>query len=160
MKHSLAAYLHDHLAGATFAVEMLEALQRAHPTEKVGATAKVLLTEIEADRAVLQNLIERVAGGTSPLKEAVSWLSEKASRLKLRRSSSSALGTFETVEALALGILGKEHLWRALAVAALDDPRIAGQDYPHLVQRAEAQHAIVDELRISLVRTALVESEE
>src|SRR5690242_19926577 len=112
MNDPLGTYLHDHLAGATFAVEMLEALQAGHPNEKIGAVARILLPEIQADRAVLQTLVDRVAGNSSSLKEAVSWLTEKASRLKLRRSSSSALGSFETIEALALGILGKEHLWR------------------------------------------------
>lgn len=160
MNDSLGTYLHDHLAGATFAVEMLEALQAAHSGEKTGAAAKVLLPEIEADRAVLQTLVERVAGASSSVKEAVSWLTEKAARLKLRRSSSGALGTFETVEALALGILGKEHLWRALAVVATNDPRVSGPDYSHLIQRAQAQHAVVDELRLGLVLTALIKSSE
>jgi hypothetical protein len=67
-----------------------------------------------------------------PLVEAAAWLGEKVSRVKLRRRAAGGLGTFEALEALALGILGKLALWRALAVIAAVDGRLGGMDFDHL----------------------------
>lgn len=150
MKDALATYLHDHLAGATFAVELLEALRDQHASEPVGELAAELLLEIEEDRGVLKMLAERVEGDRQTLKDAVSWLAERASRLKLRREEEGSLGTFESLEGLALGILGKESLWKALAVVAPQDQRLGGVDFENLAARARAQHAKVEAHRLRL----------
>lgn len=159
MKDSLATYLHDHLAGATFAVELLEALRDQHSTAPLGQFAADLLREVEGDRAVLQELADRLNAGSSTLKNAVSWLSEKASRLKLRRQAESDLGTFESLEALALGILGKEALWTTLNKLGDDHVGLRHLDYPQLIASARAQHAKVEAWRIACAVTALGSAE-
>jgi|GEM_PF-709621 len=153
MKDPLATYLHDHLAGATFAVELLEALSDQHSSAPLGNFARELLIEVEHDRAVLQRLAKELNGDTNILKEAVSWLSEKASRLKLRRQTHSSLGTFETLEALSLGIAGKEALWQTLACLAAQDPRIRQPDYAQLIRRAQEQRAKTEAQRIEAAVT-------
>jgi hypothetical protein len=155
MTEPLATYLHDHLAGAVVAINILEVLRDQHADNPLGQFATELLVEVEADRAVLQGLAERLGTGSSGLKEATAWLGEKVSRLKLRRRATGGLGTFETLEALALGILGKLALWRALALIAGADARLAGVDFDHLAARAQAQHARVEERRLEAARTAL-----
>jgi hypothetical protein len=75
--------------------------------------------------------------------------------LKLRRRAAGGLGTFEALEALALGILGKLALWRALAVSAAADARLRGVDFDHLAARAQAQHARVEERRLEAARVVL-----
>jgi hypothetical protein len=155
MSAPLATYLHDHLAGAVVAINLLEALRDRHAGEPLGQFAAELLTEVEADREVLQVLAERVGARSSALKEATAWLGEKVSRLKLRRRAAGGLGTFEALEALALGILGKLALWRAMALVAAADVRLHGVDFDHLAARAQAQHAQVEERRLEAARTAL-----
>jgi hypothetical protein len=155
MSDSLATYVRDHLAGAVLAINLLEALRDQHASEPLGQFAAGLLSEVEADRAVLQGLAERVGAGSSRLKEAAAWLGEKVSRVKLRRRAAGGLGTFEALEALALGILGKLALWRALGVMAVGDVRLAGIDFDHLAARAHAQHAQVEARRLDAARTAL-----
>ena len=155
MSDPLATYVHDHLAGAVVAIDLLEALRDQHSDEPLGQFAAGLLVEVEADRAVLQGLAERVSMGSSRLKEAAAWLGEKVSRLKLGRRAASGLGTFEALEALALGILGKLALWRALAMIATGDARLGGMDFDHLTARAQAQHAQVEERRLEAARKAL-----
>jgi hypothetical protein len=155
MSDPLATYLHDHLAGAVVAINLLEVLRDQHAGEPLGQFAAELLVEVAADRAVLQGLAERVGAGSSGLKEAAAWLGEKVSRLKLRRRAAGGLGTFEALEALALGILGKLALWRALAVIAAVDVRLGGMDFDHLAARAQAQHAQVEERRLEAARTTL-----
>jgi hypothetical protein len=150
MKNPLETYLHDHLAGATSALEALEALRDHAHGEVVTDTAADLITQIEKERGLLQQLAEAVGTSSNLLKEAVGWMAEKASRLKLRRETEAELGTFETLEALALGILGKEKLWAALAIAGRRDPRLRGHDYAELGKRAREQHARVEALRLDL----------
>jgi hypothetical protein len=155
MSDPLAIYLHDHLAGAVVAINLLERLRDQHAGEPLGQFAVELLAEVEADRAVLQGLADRVGAGSSGLKEVTGWLGEKVSRLKLRRRATGGLGTFEALEALALGILGKLALWRALAMVAAADARLGGVDVDHLAARAQAQHAQLEERRLEAARTAL-----
>ena len=119
MSDALATYLHDHFAGSNFAVELLEFLRDQHAGQRLGDAAAGILAEVEEDRKVLQGIIGRVGNGVPILKEASAWIGEKLSELKLRQG---AFGTFEALEGLALGILGKVALWRALADLAETDP--------------------------------------
>lgn len=155
MSDPLVTYVHDHLAGAVVAINLLEVLRDQHAGEPLGQFAAGLLIEVAADRAVLQGLAERVGARPSGLKEATAWLVEKVSRVKLQRRTAGGLGTFEALEALALGILGKLALWRALAVTAAVDARLGGMDFDPLAARAQAQHAQVEERRLEAARTAL-----
>ena len=106
----LATYLHDHLAGATAAIILLEALHDEHIGKPLSQFATELLAEVEADRAVLQELADRLGAGSSTLQKAAAWLGVKVSRLKLGRRVAGDLGTFEALETLGLGILGKQAL--------------------------------------------------
>ena len=100
-------------------------------------------------------MVSKEGGGPHGLKAASAGIAEKVSRLKLRRGGSDGLGTFETLEFLALGVLGKLALWEALALIALNDSRLSGVDFVHLVQRAKAQHARVEERRLEAAQIAL-----
>jgi hypothetical protein len=151
----LVTYLRDHLAGAAAAVELLERLRDHHAGNPLGQFAGEILAEIEADRAVLAELTDRVGRGSSVLKEATAWVGAKVSRLKLGQRGGDDLGTLETLEALALGILGKLALWRALVLVESSTPRLAGMDFGHLAARAEAQHDRVEERRLEAARLAL-----
>jgi len=151
MSDSLAVYLHDHLAGSSFAVELLEFLRDQHAGQRLGDSAAAILAEVEEDRKVLQEIIGRVGNHVPILKEASAWVGEKLSELKLRQG---AFGTFEAVEALALGIQGKLALWRALAIIAETDSRLRGVDFNQLAARAESQHSLAEELRLQAARAA------
>lgn len=152
----LVTYLRDHLAGAAAAVELLEALRDQHTGEPLGGFAAQILADVQSDRATLAGIAERVGGEPGVVKEATAWIAAKAARLKLGRQVAGALGTFEALETIALGILGKLSLWRALVLVAQSDPRLAGIDFGRLAARAEAQHDRVEERRLEAARAALV----
>ena len=85
-------------------------------------------------------------------------MGEKISRLKLSRQVGGELGTFEALEALALGILGKRSLWMALiTIAGLED-RIDTPDLEQLVTRSQSQYERVEERRLMAARAALFET--
>lgn len=155
MSDPLATYLEDHLAGASAAIDLLESLRDQHASEPLGPMAAGWLEEISEDRKTLLRLIDRVEHGPHVGKEAAAWLAEKVSRAKLGRVSKGDLGTFQALETLSLGILGKRALWRALAEAAPEDPRLTGLDYDGLIRGAESQFASVEEQRLEAGRRAL-----
>jgi hypothetical protein len=150
MKDALLVYLHDHLAGAQFGIELVEALTHDHSDNELGRAALAWEREIKADQAVLRDITNRLGASPGTFKEAISWIGEKVARIKLHRQNHSDLGTLETLETLALGIVGKEKLWRALETAAAGDSRLAGIDLMALGKRAREQHHSVEAHRVQL----------
>lgn len=154
MSEPLAIYLHDHMAGSKYAVELLESLRDHHSAAPLGAFAGVLLLEVEEDRQTLQKIIDKVGVSHSELKDAAAWLGEKVSRLRFWREKDEGLGAFEALETLGLGILGKASLWRALAVISQMDGRVKGTDFEALEGRARSQQARVEQYRLQMARNA------
>jgi len=155
MSDSLATYLHDHLAASNFAIELLGSLRDRSSGDDVGHVASALLPEIEADREQLRQIIDQIGKASADLKELAGWLTEKVSRFKLRHDS-GGLATYEAIETISLGILGKIALWRALAVVAERDDRLRGVDFEKLIARGETQHSLAEQTRLQLARTAFL----
>ncbi len=109
---SLGTYLHDHLAGAAYAIDLVEFMRDCHQDDDLGPFAAEILIEIKKDGDTLRGIAERVGASGSTLKEAASWVGEKISRFKLGHHGGNGLATFEALELLAIGILGKRAHWR------------------------------------------------
>lgn len=152
MSDPLGTYLHDHLAGAAHAINLVEFMRDRHEGGELGQFAAWLLVEIESDRTVLRQLAERAGAGGRTAKEMAGWLGEKVSRLKLRHNDNDGLGLFEALEFLEIGIHGKSELWRALAAVGPADPRLSGINFEHLTNRAEKQRAEVESRRLQIAR--------
>jgi hypothetical protein len=155
MSDPLATYLHDHLAGAKVAVDLLQAMRDRLKDKPLSDFAARLLTDVQADRDTLQRLAEKAGSGSSALKELTGWLAEKVTRLKLGQGSGEDFGTFEALEFLALGVRGKMSLWQALDVVAASNPRLSGYDFKQLAARAETQYQQVEQHRLKAAQTAL-----
>jgi hypothetical protein len=161
MTDPLGVYLHDHRAGATFALELLEQLVEEHSEEPLGAFAAKLRSEIGADVRVLEGIIARLGlEGAGPAKQVAVWIGEKASRVRLRRAAGRGLGTLLVLETLSLGVLGKLALWQALADLAPRDGSLHGIDFRRLADRARSQHARLEERRLDAARAVLDVNEE
>lgn len=148
----LATYLNDHLAGSMAALDLLEHLQATHPER--AQLLKNLYDDIDQDRKELVSIISRLGMSQSAIRQAASWLAEKFARLKMRLDDLSGgnLRLLESLDALALGIYGKESMWRALKVV----PAASGPDYDHFIARAKEQRGRVEGLRLDAAREALV----
>jgi hypothetical protein len=151
----LAIYLNDHLAGSMTGIELVRRATGEYDGTELGAFFAEIGAEIEQDRDALKAIM--ASNGIEPdrLKLAAAWAAEKAGRLKfngalLRRSPLTPLVELET---LAVGIHGKELLWRALRVEAPDDATAARLD--ELIARAERQHEAVERQRVEQGRQAL-----
>lgn len=159
MDDPLAIYLHDHLAGSSFAVELLEKLASEFAGTPSGEVARQLLEPVQSDRKTLEQLIERIGKANPDLYDALGWIAERVSRIKLNHDDPSGIGAFEAFETISLGILGKRALWQALQVHQNADPRVAGFDYPTLIARAEQQFQKANQYRVELIPAALSKQE-
>ncbi len=159
MPDALVTYLQDHLAGAKFAIKLLEDLSEQPADERIAKLARSLLVEVDADRNDLQRLAERISGesnASNAMKEAAAWVAQKFGGLKL--SLDDPVGRFEAIEALSLGVLGKLSLWDALATIRRADGRLGDLDLDKLAARARTQYQQLEELRLALAPEALVQT--
>ena len=145
----LSTYLHDHTAGAQHAVELFRALKEAHAGTPLGQAADELLQQVSEDLAVLKRVATNTGAQGFRIKELAGWTADKVSRLKLAPLG-NAFNTFEALEFLSLGILGKRALWRALRALAAGLPELHGTDFTALIARAEAQYAATEEMRLRI----------
>lgn len=149
----LETYLHDHLAGAALAIDLLKTLRERHQPEGLAVFATELLIDIQEDHEQLRELSSQIESHSAGFKEMIARVLEKLSRLKFHHPVKNDLGTFEALETLALGILGKEALWKALA--SVPDERLANLDFPKLISRARQQHERVERKRLQVAPLAL-----
>lgn len=153
----LAIYLNDHLAGATGGVELARRARSSNRGTKWGKALERICAEIEADRATLEEVMERLAVKRNPAKIAGAWAAEKLGRLKLngRVRGYSPLSRLLELEMLHIGITGKLELWKVLQQTL--DPKLPEVDFSALIERAESQRQAVESLRLDAAAEALAE---
>jgi hypothetical protein len=147
--HSLQTYIRDHTAGAQHAIQLFEALQKAHAGTAFGHFAAEQFHQIQEDLAILENLATDVGAGDFQVKELAGWLADKLSRLKLAPLE-KPFHAFEALEFLSLGILGKRALWRTLRSVSCNYPELDAVDLDHLLERAETQYEATEIMRIQM----------
>jgi hypothetical protein len=150
----LTSYLNDHLAGSVGALELLDRLIDTYQGKPLARFFRDLRDEIEADQETLKGLIASLDEKESAVRKAGAWIAEKFSRAKIQLSETreGEMGLFLALEGLALGIRGKQALWRALAAAAERNPDVRGLDYATLEKRAMEQHDRVEAKRLEIAR--------
>ena len=152
-RERLHTYLNDHLAGSVAAIELLDDLIEHHSEDRFGKIFRDLCDEIEADQETLRNLIRKLGAEESAVRKAGAWLAEKFSRVKIGDADDSA-ELLQVLEGLALGISGKQLLWRSLAATEANFPALQGSDFSELEKRAHDQFERVEGLRMQMVREA------
>jgi hypothetical protein len=136
-REALETYLNDHLAGATGGLELARRLADRYRDGQAGAFLDQLAREVEQDRDMLKEAMERLEIPENKIKQGMAWAGEKVSRLKPNDAflTPSRLSRLIELEAMALGVEGKLSLWRSLESAGVS----AGLDVPRLIERAVAQ---------------------
>ncbi len=150
-------YLNDHLAGSMLGSDLAEQIQKQSEGSPLAEIMSSISAQIDEDRQTLVDLMERMGTSKNPVKQATTWLAEKASRAKFTgiTSGEDELGTFMALEALTLGVEGKASLWRALIAVAERYPALGSVDLTGLLERAEAQHAALEDERVAAATLAL-----
>lgn len=152
----LGIYLNDHLAGAIAGTELAKRAAKKNQGSELGRFLTQLATEIEEDRASLEAIMARLGVKRNLPKDAAAWLSEKVGRLKLNGQlvGYSPLSKLVELEGLALGVNGKQALWKALKEVSSADQRIDGSEIDRLIERALSQAINLEERRIDVVGQA------
>jgi len=153
----LAMYLNDHLAGAVGALEILDSLAARTDTPELSRFAVELRAAIKEDYEELQALMSRAGVALSTSRRVAAWIGAKAAELKTYVDDplKGALGTFEQIEVVAVGIDGKRALWTALAAAAVGIPELQSIDYSRLTARANQQRLDIEGRRLQWAITVL-----
>jgi hypothetical protein len=154
MNNNLAAYLNDHLAGSVAAIELIDDLVNGSDDASLTQFLADLKRDIDSDQKVLEKLIDRIGEDESVVRKTAAWVSEKAARLKFKIAGDdfAGLGLVQALEMLALGIRGKELLWRSLATSNWLPLR--DLDLAKLEQRAVEQQHRVEEKRLAAAKSA------
>jgi hypothetical protein len=151
---ALPSYLNDHLAGAVAALELLAHLIATHKGQPLQEFFVDLRRDIEVDANVLRKLIGTMRTRESILRKTVAWIAAKfvSSKFATAGEEIGGLGLVQALETLALGIRGKQLLWRALA--ASDWPALQEVDLAQLEARAIEQQDRVEAKRLEAAREA------
>jgi hypothetical protein len=150
----LGVYLNDHLAGSAAGLELAEKLRDNNQGTELGKVMVALHTDLEHDRAALEELMGQLEVPRHPVKDAAGRVLERVSRLRLNLTGDAELTRLLETEALSLGIEGKLSLWAALKEATAGDPRLAGTDLDRLIERARTQRAALEPHRLEAARRA------
>ena len=118
-----------------------------------------LLEQVKIDVGTLRQLIAKVGKAAPDLYDALGWIAERISRIKLKHDDPTGIGALEAFETISLGILGKRSLWETLRVRQNADNRVAGLDYDVLIGRAEQQFQKANQSRLELIQAALSKQE-
>ena len=108
---AITTYMNDHLGGSAAAVELLDRLIERARTPQDATFYADIRTEVEADRSTLTNLIKRLGGTPSVIREAGGWLGAKVANLKLRLEDRTG-GDLERLEAHSFAMKSRERIRR------------------------------------------------
>ncbi len=148
----LSVYLHDHLAGAAGGVELVRHAAKEHAGTSIGAVLARLADDVEQDRDSLRQVLATLGMQDHHVHEAITWLGEKALRLKpngqlLGRSPLTSLIELETIR---VALEGKRAGWTSLRLLAEHDSRLNKDQLDILIARGIEQADTAEELRVAL----------
>ncbi len=154
---TLTKYLNDHLAGSAAALDLLDSLRGHANTDELAATLQSVTAEIESDRETLLGVMERLGVGTSTVKQVAARVGEKALRVKTSNvvTGDDDLSRLLELEALHLGIAGKEAGWTALRAG--EHEALADVDFDALIARAQEQRMQLKPFRLMAAAAAFRE---
>lgn len=157
MADLLKTYLQDHHAGSTMGRELARRTAGANEDNDYGPELARIAAEIDEDRDVLEQVMERLGVGPSKIKDAGAWTAEKLGRLKPndRLLEYSPLSRLIEIEGLVLGVTGKQALWEAIQTALGES--LDGISFEELVARAVDQRSRLQALHLRAAADAFAQ---
>ena len=152
----LRVYLDDHRAGAAGGVALARRMLEANQDNFLTATMREVSDEIERDRQLLDDVIERLGYSPNRLKIVMGAAGAWIARLKANGyvSRYSPLSRLEEFEMLTAGIMSKASLWRCCELALAGRSEVTDVDFDALRRSAEDQRARLEAYRPRIVEDA------
>jgi hypothetical protein len=148
---TLPAYLSDHMAGSTTALELARRRQRIQGDGEFGRFLATFIRDVEMDQEALRRAMAGAGAPAQPWKTlaaaAASWIDA------LRPWVGSGPNLVRDLELLILGVRGKELLWEALGSA--QTPTLPKAELDRLVARAQEQVRALEALHARAVEAEL-----
>jgi hypothetical protein len=153
----IGVYLNDHLAGSTAGIELVRRAARSQRHWEAAEVLERLAEEIAEDRAELIGMMRVLGVQVRRYKVCAGWAVEKLGRVKVNRRlvRRSPLSDVIELEALRLGIEGKEAGWKLLRRLADRDDRLDTAHLDRLIDRARNQAETIEDLRMRAVERLL-----
>lgn len=150
MDEELARYLHDHLAGSSGALLLIQKLADNHDVPEAKEFFADLKRKVEEDRALLEELLQRIGKDQGTFFKIAGDVAARVGGIKLlwEKVEPGKLGMFEALEMLALGVQGKRLLWLALREIAVWFPEWRDIDFAELEREALGQRDGIEAWRI------------
>lgn len=144
----LQIYLNDHRTGAVAAHALATRARDANAGTVFGDFLDEFVPALEEDIEDLETIFARCGMSKNCVKLVAARVGTALGQLKLngRLTEYSPLSRVIEFEALRVGVLGKQQLWRAIAGLPADHPAALAVDTPRLIARAEAQAQRLGEL--------------
>lgn len=150
MDQELTRYLNDHLAGSSGALLLIRELADSHDDPEAREYFLQFKEEVEADRALLEDLLVRIGRHASGFHQLAGAIAARIGGFKLmwEHVEPGKLGLFEALEMLALGVQGKCLLWVALREISAWFPEWNDIDFVALELQAAQQRDEIESWRI------------
>jgi hypothetical protein len=154
----LGIYLNDHLAGATAAVELAQRAAAAAQETQDGEPFERFAAEAAGERDSLVGMMNALGVPVRHYKVFAARLGERAARMKLNGHlvRRSPLTRLEEVEMLQMGVVGKTAAWHTLRALAERDSRLDRWRLDELIEAADRQTHVLEELRLRALAQVLV----
>jgi len=151
----LRIYLEDHLAMMVGELELIRRCRSSNGGTPLAEFLDRLEVEVEEQRTLAKNVLERVGGAENVIKQGAAWMVEKLGRLKLNDAllNYSGLSRLAELETLAVGAQERIALWDTLDAIAPRDQRLSDlgfalcgdQSQAHLTEiQSRRKHAAVE----------------
>lgn len=153
----LGIYLNNHLTGANSGVDLFRRAASNQRGTDIGPELADLAAEVEADRAALKRLMNRLGIAENKPMTLLGKVGERVGRLKpngyvVRRSP---LSDVIELEGLRDAVAAKTAGWQVLRAVAVHDQRITREEVEHLLAGAEDQAARLYRLHLQVVEKQL-----
>ncbi|MDO5499216.1 MAG: hypothetical protein Q4F67_05995 [Propionibacteriaceae bacterium] len=149
MTSVITTYLQDHHAGSAAGTDAFRRVAESHGDPAVRAAVGRIADAVEADQRALEQIMATFDTKPSLVKDLPAKAGEKVARLKPneRLTERSPLSDVLELEALVLAVTGKALGWELLL--QVEDRRLDHDQLALLLERAQAQRAQLEELRLS-----------
>jgi hypothetical protein len=141
----LLIYLNDHLALMVGEGELAARCRASNKGTGLAEFLQQLQAEIGAQKAIVEDLIRRLNGRQSRVKQGAVWVAEKLGRFKFNDSLLKYSGLSRLIELQALEAAAQERvaMWETLELALKNDARAQKADFGMLRDRS---HQLLEDL--------------
>lgn len=124
----LNIYLNDHLALMVGEIELVARCRSSNKGTPLGDFLERLAAELRDQRSIVEDVLHRIGGTKSVLKQGVAWFAEKLGRFKLNDSLLTYSDLSRVIELETLSAAAQERLalWDTLDAVVGGDERLTG----------------------------------